>query len=606
VDLLEKWTKCSGEEWAVKRCKSLKLTLIQLRSKSSLTVPLARNRRGEIKGVVGSLMRWGLRSDKNFFKVLSAFMAYTHWSSVRMTKEQRKKFLSAVNAEPVPIPANFVSHLEWVTRHLIRGRTIRGKPQSLMLWRGSSEKRAPTVHSGPVPQSEKMLGELMLLNNHPTMEHVGNLWTEIYSHVFKFTHFGKFMMQHHVAPDTYTPMVAGEVHFLQEPGYKMRSIASPYRLFQVASQPLKDDLGSLVSSLEWDCTHDQGKAMPAVQEALKQHKKVYSVDLSSATDYFPFELQQIVLETIYGKDNPYIRLFREVSRADWISELGMITWKRGQPLGFNPSFFVFTLTHGLVLMTLLGREYNHEFFVLGDDVVILDEHLFTKYTEFLSAMACPYSPDKTLISSELAEFAGKVVIPDAVYPQLKWRKVSDDNFLDLARLIGPKIRSLLTKKQNEVLEVFCHLPGFIHPYGLNWSFPGSNLEIMIERGLKICFRERVLDSLTGLSKHVNNQLYADFGKFENDLTLVANVEAIKKEVSTFDEKVKSVFLRLGYARKHYEYFLEGLKDIPMALCETSKSHELPAESKLPSRVTLVQRLSWLIHKLDKSPKQESI
>jgi len=390
-------------------------------------------------------------------------------------------------------------------------------------------------------------------------------------------------------------MAAGEVHFLQEPGYKLRSIASPYRLFQVASEPLKNDLGQLVRTLDWDCTHDQGKATEFIRKRLKHHELVYSVDLSSATDLFPFELQMMVLETIYGKDNSYVRLFRDVSRSTWHSELGEIVWKKGQPLGFNPSFFTFTLTHGLVLLSLLGREYNHEFFVLGDDVIILDSLLFEKYKSFLSEAGCPYSPDKTLISSELAEFAGKVITSDSTYPQLKWRSVSDDNFLDLARLIGPRIRLLLSKKQNAILDVFAHIPDFIHPYGLNWSYPGSNLEKMIKSGLELCFEERVLDSLTGLSGHVHNQLYADYGHSTNDLTNYVDKTYISEEVTTFDEKVKSVFLSSGFARKHYEYFLENLKDIPSALLDGSIHPELPPAEVQPTRVTLRQRLSRFIH-----------
>jgi hypothetical protein len=244
----------------------------------------------------------------------------------------------------------------------------------------------------------------------------------------------------------------------------------------------------------------------------------------------------------------------------------------------------------------LGKRYNHEFFVLGDDVVILDRNLFESYLSFLKAVACPYATDKTLISCELAEFAGKVITPEKVYPQLKWRTVSDDNFLDLARLIGPRIRLLLSKKQNEILDVFAHVPDFIHPYGLNWSFPGSNLEVMIKNGLELCFKERVLDSLTGLSSHVHNQLYADYGASTNDLTNFVSETEVREEVSTFDEKVKSVFLKSGFARKHYEYFLEGLKDIPAALCNESYHCELPPAEILPSRVTLKQRLSRFIRK----------
>jgi len=596
AELLVRWATCSGEEWTVKRCKSLKLTLIQLRTGSPISTPLARNRKGEIKGVVGSLLRFASKSDKNFVKVLNAFMAYTHWISSQVTSVQKEKFLTAVNTTPVEIQDTLKHSLVRVTRAVVGGRTIHGKPQPLFSWRGSLQKRAPTSKFGSVPQSSKLLGEIFLTDNQKTWSHIQSLWHEIYSHVFRGIKVHEFVDSCHFDDIDSGPMVAGEVHFLQEPGYKLRSIASPYRLFQVASQPLKEDLGRLVRSLEWDCTHDQGRAFPIIQEALKSNRVVYSVDLSSATDYFPFELQQIVLETIYGKECSYVQLFRDVSRSTWKSELGEIVWKRGQPLGFNPSFFTFTLTHGLLLLTLLGHKWNHEFFVLGDDVVILDEHLFTKYTSLLDAMGCPYAKDKTLVSNKLAEFAGKVITSDMIIPQLKWKDISDDNFLDLARLIGRRIRLLLTKKQNRVLDTFSGIPDFIHPYGLNWSYPGSNLEVMIQHGLELCFKERVLNSLTGLSRHVHDQLYADYGSSTNDLVMFVDETSITEDVQTFDEKVKSVFLRSGFARKHYEYFLEGLKDIPSALLDGSIHPELPPEDVQPSRVTLLQRLSWLLEK----------
>lgn len=302
VDLLCKWTVCSGEEWTVKRCKSLKLTLIQLRSKSTLTVPLARNRKGGIKGVVGSLMRWALKNDKNFIKVLNAFMAYTHWISVKLTDTQKDKFLKAINAKPTEMSTSFIRSFRRTVKSTIHGRTIHGNPQSIIFWRGSPNKRAPTVHYGSVPQSKQMLNEMFLVDNVTTWNHIQSLWTEIYSHVFKGINIRGFCDSTHIDDLDYGPIVAGEVHFLQEPGYKLRSIASPYRLFQVASQPLKLDLSQLVRTLDWDCTHDQGKAFPFIQKAIKNRSYVYSVDLSSATDYFPFELQLMALETIYGED----------------------------------------------------------------------------------------------------------------------------------------------------------------------------------------------------------------------------------------------------------------------------------------------------------------
>jgi hypothetical protein len=596
AELLVRWVTCSGEEWTVKRVKTLKQLIIHLRSGTPYVCSLAKNRRGEYKGVIGYLMRWGLKSDDNFYKVINAFMAYTHWTSCRMTKDQRAKFLKAVQTTPpVVIPEGLKALFRRATSKVIHSRTIRSMPSPLLLWRGSPSKRAPTLFGSKV-QSDHLLYELMLTRNEATWEHIHKLWEPVYRHVFKGINLHQLVDEIHDDCITRHPMVAGEVHFLQEPGYKLRSIASPYRLFQVASEPLKNDLKLLVSSIPWDCTHDQGRAFGPIQEAIKKHSVVHSVDLSNATDYFPLEVQEIVLQTIYGIDCPYVELFRDVSRSFFDSEIGMIRWNKGQPLGFGPSFFTFTLSHGLLLYALNGYKWDHDFYVVGDDVVILNDTLYRQYINALRHLGCPYSPDKSISSRTLAEFAGKVILPDLVIPQLKWHDVSDENFIDIARLLGPKVRNLLTKRQSRVLDVFAHIPDFIHPYGLNWSYPGSNLEKMIKSGLELEFRETVLSSLTGLSESVHKQLYADYGYLTDDLKGLIIADEVRDEIRTFDEKVRSVFLRLGYARRFpSEYFLEGLKDIPEAHGDDNACHRLlPLETLLPSRVTLLQRLSQFL------------
>jgi hypothetical protein len=590
TDLYLRWVTCSGEEWTVKRIKSIKQLIIHLRAGIQFDLPLARNRRKGYKGVIGYLVRWAAKSDDNFIKVVNALMAYTHWTSCHVTKSQRKKFLEAVNATPRVVPEGIKSLFKRATMQVIQSRTVQTMPSPLLHWRGSSSKRAPTLYGSKV-QSEQLLYELYLTRNEATWQHILKLWDPIYQWVFKGVNVHRLVDEIHEDCITSSPMCAGEVHFLQEPGYKLRSIASPYRLFQVASEPLKDDLKKLISQLPWDCTHDQGRAFKPVQEAIKNGRTVHSVDLSNATDYFPLEVQMVVLQTIYGKQSPYLKLFEDVSTSFFKSEIGVIQWSRGQPLGFGPSFFSFTLSHGLLLYGLNGYKWDNDFYVVGDDVVILNDTLYRQYINTLAHLGCPYSPDKSISSCKLAEFAGKLILSDLVIPQLKWRQVSDDNFIDLARLIGPRIRNLLSRRQREVIDVFAHIPDFIHPLGLNWSFPGSNLEKMVKAGMELSFEQSVLSSLTGLSESVHRQLYADYGYLTDDLKDLIIADQVRDDIRTFDEKVRSVFLKLGFARKNYEYFLEGLKDIPEThVVEHAAPRMLPLETKQPSRVTLLQRL----------------
>jgi hypothetical protein len=154
--------------------------------------------------------------------------------------------------------------------------------------------------------------------------------------------------------------------------------------------------------------------------------------------------------------------------------VGNISWKRGQPLGLYPSFGSFALTHGLLILGLLDQEYDHQFFVLGDDVVILDTQLADKYMQLLSILGCPYSDSKTIRSDKLCEFAGKIVTSSQVIPQLKWRNCSDDSFLDIIRLLGPKAVELLRGRQKRVIATIQAVPEFLG--GLGWNSKGLPLE----------------------------------------------------------------------------------------------------------------------------------
>jgi len=294
---------------------------------------------------------------------------------------------------------------------------------------------------------------------------------------------------------TESSILAGRIGLIQEPGYKLRAVANPGRIFQQVLKPLGQSIYRFIQGLPWDCTFNQTKAIPVLQEALDQGKMVYSIDLSGATDYFPLKMQEFLLRLF--ADNKSVDLFCELSTADWEFPKGpRIAWKRGQPLGLFPSFGAFALTHGFLLLGLLGKDYSNDFFVLGDDVVILDDQLAQDYLCCLQQLGCPVSPTKTLTSNSLCEFAGKVVTKTEVIPQLKWREVSDDSFLDIARLLGPRSISLFRPRQIKVIQELAIVPEFLG--GLGWNPKGLPLEDRVKASW-IWSDEKPVDHLMGYS-----------------------------------------------------------------------------------------------------------
>jgi hypothetical protein len=254
----------------------------------------------------------------------------------------------------------------------------------------------------------------------------------------------------------------GRISFLQEPGYKLRAVANPYRIHQLALEPLKEQLLGYLRQIPADCTHDQQKGVDWALSKLRAGATLHSVDLSDATNNFPLEYIERTLAQLPAVDPRMISLFKDLSRAPWLvwdHELGdyrQMTWTVGQPLGLGTSFPSFALAHHRLLESVGARPDQYR--ILGDDIVIADDRLARRYVQALEELGVPVSPDKTISSSKVAEFAGKVITPEGVMPTVKWRELSDRNFLEYARFFGPQFIGALRPRQRRVAEVLAPIP----------------------------------------------------------------------------------------------------------------------------------------------------
>jgi len=588
--------RCSGVVYAIERVKALKQLLIK---GGDVPSGFARNRSGDLKGVFGSLLRWGRKSESNFGKVLQAFMSYTYFSFEKPTSAQKRKFRAAVSSDkPDNLSSEFHRDFALSLRRTFGRQTIqRDGTNKLITFRGSSSRFRPGL-SGLFPRSSTDSGivDYCTLLQVPSFRKIFKEYSELFRPVFDGIDVNSYtnsMFIKDVSLDQRTrsqnyPATGGEVHFLMQEGGKMRSIASPHLVFQLALQPLGSSIYSIVQSLPWDCTFDQSKAVPFVQSALQQGSTVHSVDLSSATDHFPMTLQLSCLRSLFG-NQPDIELFLKISRLHWLtSENDMIRWKRGQPLGLYPSFGSFTMTHGFLLWYLNNQSFNNDFFVLGDDVIILNNDLYVKYIACLDTMSCPWSSEKSISSTKLGEFAGKLITSSSVIPMMKYKKLSNDNFLDICRLLGPRSRVLLSNPQKKVYDDVCHL---LPPFGLNFSYPGSSYLKMMEATEKAWKpSDAVVASLMGLSSVVRKNIY---GK-----RIVQNVptdlENLLKLLSTFDEKVVEVLQSLVpwefWKRFQGSPILEGYAGVPSAI---NDDVVLPLKS-MPLRVTTLKRYQAIL------------
>jgi hypothetical protein len=424
---------------------------------------VARRPDGVPKGPFGALYDYAARGKKQGFASITLLRSYTRLMAKDATQQQMEKFISGVTASDLPLPCGIETGVKEAA-HSIRERLVLGPANPYWTYRPSSEKRVPSIDGKTHPESTHWMTQWIDLH----LSYYGQTVMRNFATIFKDLKGSWQPAYDSIGPHGSRIDTVGAIGLIQEPGFKLRAVANPNRVYQMALKPLGDGLYSLLERLPWDCTHDQTKAIPHVQKHLSSGKVVHSVDLSSATDYFPLSLQVCVLKTlVHSSNRDYIGLFEYLSRAPWRLGKSTIRWTKGQPLGLYPSFASFALTHGLLLLHLNDGEHRNEFFVLGDDVVILNDRLFVKYVAALKELGCPVSETKSLNSNLMAEFAGKLITKVGVFPQPKWRNLSDDNFLDIIRLLGKRALLLCRPQQRKVAKAMWEIPDFVGGLGFN-------------------------------------------------------------------------------------------------------------------------------------------
>lgn len=459
---IQHWVVHHGVEWTVGRLKDLQTQRLHYEIGSDLT--LVRSHKDNTPW--GSFRPlWGM----DLSRALRVLKLYSVERLTQPTQKQMSKFLGAVQSRPWNLAYPLKSGLK-----LVRNDYTYPHPYH---WISSRTRRAPILKENVVVtevESSTTFSDVISVLDAPL----------ITGHVSKYmSSYANALWVHEntlrdylrpcdgfFSPNDYRYQFAGKIGLIQEKGAKLRAVANPFRLFQMVLYPLGEAIFDILKTLPWDCTYDQKKGVQFVIESLQNGKTVSSLDLSSATDTFPLKIQMEVIRAIIQRSitspkpstisngrkdqNPTmipdnrkadllecLAIFGEVATMDWsLNGHDPISWTKGQPLGLYPSFAMFALTHGVLLRNIeekLGRV--NTFRVLGDDVVINDPEVARIYREDMDYLGCEISPSKSLVSDNVAEFAGEVITSNGVVQASKFCSYKPSDVL------GP-IRSLHTLK----------------------------------------------------------------------------------------------------------------------------------------------------------------
>jgi hypothetical protein len=507
ISALERWTKCSGPEWTVEHIKQLKLEYISRLSGNPKPAPFWKHNPHD--GLPSGVWHWlfKLSGKKAAFKVLNTLMVYSTLEAKEVTKKQREKFFSSMESQD---QTGLDSRLKWPGPSRM---TVDPCVNSTVFEVCTSpDKNAPGPEAYSIRQDD-VFGQMLYFGKSLRCQRLYAKYPSAFAGVIPERLY-MAIRDYVTMPYDNTPSAqvmdrvhavqrcVGKIGLIQEPGYKLRAVAVPNGVLQAALQPLKRlVLLDLKLHFPTDCTHNQEEGISAVQNWLKEGKTCFSVDLSDATNLFPRPMQVHLLRQRYGKSgdqwNQRINLFDDVSSSEWYcvenSRITIHRFTRGQPLGLGPSFPVFALTHNVLVSGIcrnLSKDPKDCFRILGDDIVISDPEVHRRYRKTLDNLGCKVSEPKTLVSSDCAEFAGKVITRDRIISTYKWHKVELRNFLAIAKEYGPWSTSLLTRTQRKMVDLISSIPEDLGGFG--WNPKGLSLDERLRSETAQAMLERTL------------------------------------------------------------------------------------------------------------------
>jgi len=479
---ITKWVTESGFDWTAARVKSLVQYALKLRSGDSVPRP------PWVASVwLKYLEKISLQgNDQQFIELIQVLRAYTMCGreKVSPSPQDEAKFLDAVTELPSSDFIRLGGPLVWElgvpkvkfekskfflgmsTSHpcAIREdkvtRVLRQEAESLITGRGVVP--VPNLMALTGPAFENMVGNISILQK--ISNKLGFSKYNIGSpyHTLPFQLRQVPLMYISVPPES--EEYAGTVYSRVQSDGKVRYFYSPPVWMQFLLRPWAKKLFRALKGIKEDCTFDQEKGVEACTKWLSEGRKVWSFDLSSATDRFPLCVSTSFLSEAYRNNNwqSWVRTFLICSQMpvrfrSIDGTVSSIVWRCGQPLGTIASFPVFALTHHWIIRSL-ARIFRRplEYRILGDDIIIADYGLAGLYQETMEKLGVGISLEKSIASPRVGEFAGRVIGPEAFGFKLKYPEPTLRSLPAMIDLVGPK--ALRWLPQSHLRDVIALLP----------------------------------------------------------------------------------------------------------------------------------------------------
>lgn len=269
----------------------------------------------------------------------------------------------------------------------------------------------------------------------------------------------------------------GRLGLKEEAAGKIRVFAMVDCFTQWLMNPLHKYLFGILRTIPMDGTFDQMKPLNKVPFG---ERPLYSFDLSAATDRLPISLQKALLSKVFGQKfadlwaNILVGRDYELPKSDFIGEDSpkSIRYAVGQPMGALSSWAMLAFTHHFIVQCAAWEtgypkdRLFQDYAVLGDDIVIWDAKVASKYHKIVLSLGVEVGLAKSIISplGSALEFAKKTI--------WKGEDVSPISLTEYSSALESTAAFVHFVRKYEANEAFvknCLGIGYrAHPFNLRW------------------------------------------------------------------------------------------------------------------------------------------
>lgn len=427
-----KWIHKSGSRWTLDRMKQLVTHLIQVRAGNNPTITWWSK----------SLLNYPVQiahhgSDSKFIQLIQLLRSWTLFAGQRitLTDEDVQDFRDKV--ERVDI-SNIIDD-PMLSLRKQRNKKGSYSSRTINMFPEGRLSGSPTFIQPITFTAEAM---------HPAMEAIEYVEMNGAS-------LPKKLVRYRIDPDEShgTTWPFGYVdHKIQTDGKIRWFYAAPRWQNEMFSEYSRN-LYSHLRSINEDCTFNQDKGVRKVQEWLKEDIECFSIDLSAATDAFPWSITKSAIVHMAGYSDRwtwtnFVQLYEELVikpgamiRTPVSVDFTHVTWTKGQPLGAQASFAMFALSHHYVVRRLfynLGLSWVDQYVILGDDIVIRNPEVAANYRKLMHHYGVEISEAKSVSSSRVGEFAGRVILKEDMGFKTKAFHVIPENLHSAISILGAR------------------------------------------------------------------------------------------------------------------------------------------------------------------------